>query len=506
MSNNWKSIRQGAPIALLVLLFSAASATAEGRRWALLIGINDYALLNDLQFAKNDALSLKEQLVKFGFDEERVYVMTDDSEARYRPYRNTIERQLNNLLGLARREDDMLLIAFSGHGMHINGKSYFCPVDADPQKPAETMIEINGFYERLLKCPAAMKILLVDACRDNPQGGIKSVADAPFEKGVRTPKGIVQLSSCSEDQVSIEDPKLKHGIFTYYVLEAIAKGDKNGDGAVTVEELAEYVSEKTELRANNEFSRQQYPSLKAQPKTFAYAITGRLSHIPPALVPNPIPKIFDLSHYQDLVKQARDELVNNDRPETAIETYGIVVESLADADQGTAADKLRKEVLTERANLRKQLGTSDELAAAVADLQEAGKEAQLIVERDATVWVMSSAGVFRQVDTIRKGTMVLARSVYGKKHFIIDWQNQTAYLAIENCTPDTATRVPRIALVKLKLVLSAQDWNMFYGDLVSGRLSDTRKDEYVRVFTNKYGQKAGTAIETYWRNAPKTTQ
>ena len=43
----------------------------------------------------------------------------------------------------------------------------FCPADAD-LKDRETLISLNQVYKDLEKCPAAVKLLLVDACRNDP--------------------------------------------------------------------------------------------------------------------------------------------------------------------------------------------------------------------------------------------------------------------------------------------------------------------------------------------------
>ena len=56
-------------------------------------------------------------------------------------------------------------------------------------------------------------------------------------------KGRVILSAATGNQVAKEDPKLGHGVFTYYLLEALrGKGDVDGDGYVTVDEAYAYVA------------------------------------------------------------------------------------------------------------------------------------------------------------------------------------------------------------------------------------------------------------------------
>jgi hypothetical protein len=57
-----------------------ATAADEPRRWALLIGVNEYASLRPLQQCVADIQSLRDQLVDCGFQAEQVYMLRDKSE------------------------------------------------------------------------------------------------------------------------------------------------------------------------------------------------------------------------------------------------------------------------------------------------------------------------------------------------------------------------------------------------------------------------------------------
>jgi uncharacterized caspase-like protein len=68
------------------------------------------------------------------------------------------------------REDDWVLVAFSGHGVHLDGKSYFCPTDASLESPTTTMVPLDFICRQLEGSKARQKLLLVDACRNDPRG------------------------------------------------------------------------------------------------------------------------------------------------------------------------------------------------------------------------------------------------------------------------------------------------------------------------------------------------
>jgi uncharacterized caspase-like protein len=58
-------------------------------------------------------------------------------------------------------------------------------------------------------------------------------------------KGRVILTASDANEVSVEKDELKHGIFTYYLLEGLrGKADSDNDGIITVDEVYRYVSTK----------------------------------------------------------------------------------------------------------------------------------------------------------------------------------------------------------------------------------------------------------------------
>ena len=92
-----------------------------GEKWALLIGVDDYANAQDLEFCRADQRTLRDKLIQSGFGQDNVYLLHDKAEDnKYRPSKGNIERQLDIVLKLA-EPDDVLLLAFSGHGVQLDG-------------------------------------------------------------------------------------------------------------------------------------------------------------------------------------------------------------------------------------------------------------------------------------------------------------------------------------------------------------------------------------------------
>lgn len=250
-----------------------ASEEVIEQRWAVLVGVNDYAELDDLQFCRKDAEALAKQLVQVGFPRENVFLLTDGAtDAKYRPNKANIEDWIRKVLRSA-EDADLVLISFSGHGVHLDGKTYLCPTEARLDDPGDTMIKLPTVYGNLDRCRAKRKLLWVDACRNDPRPrGMKSAtAHAKSAAGLvesleSTPKGIMTLASCAKDPVSWEAQEFGHGVFIHYLLEGLSgNADRqergNRDSKVSMLELYNYANIKTKRFTLNERPSVQTPEL-----------------------------------------------------------------------------------------------------------------------------------------------------------------------------------------------------------------------------------------------------
>jgi len=273
------------PLAVLLFAVSVASPTwgerNQGTRWAVLIGVNDYAALEDLKFCSGDMLALKTQLVAAGFDADQVFLVHDRADdKKYLPFKSNIEQHLNNVLGFA-EEDDMIVVAFSGHGMYFDGRTYLCPTNADPERP-DTLLALDEVYGKLKSCRANLRVLIVDACRNDPRpagrksGTPKQDLTKLGEAFQKPPQGIVLLSSCAPGEISYESKDFGRGVFMNYLLEAVSgKADGNGDSQVSISEAAQYAGRKTKVYVAREFFTSQRPFLTGDLSTevLAYSLT-----------------------------------------------------------------------------------------------------------------------------------------------------------------------------------------------------------------------------------------
>ena len=109
---------------------NSKAAKETGKRYALLVGVNKYLDLNQLECAVADIQLIQEKLLQLGFDSEniRMYI-TGNSIGKY-PDKKTVEAGFKEILSEA-DENSQIFIAFAGHGFVIDNVSYFAVEDTD---------------------------------------------------------------------------------------------------------------------------------------------------------------------------------------------------------------------------------------------------------------------------------------------------------------------------------------------------------------------------------------
>jgi hypothetical protein len=245
-------------VAVLVLLGSAVAQTPKVEKVALLVGVTEYdhSKLGNLQYAEADVEELADVLRQSGYS--RVVLLTSRAgirDKRLVPERDNIQRELAALLA-KRTKRDTVLVAFSGHGVQLTVKGkdepFFCPRDGNPTKP-DTLVALNQVYTELDDSGAGVKLLLVDACRNNPADKGSKGIDGKNLPEMR--EGMGALFSCKPGERSYEHKDWKHGAFFAAVLEGLRPGsngrlaaDGDGDGVVDFGELSRHVSKQVPTR------------------------------------------------------------------------------------------------------------------------------------------------------------------------------------------------------------------------------------------------------------------
>ncbi len=268
-------------IAVLLLVIAAVGNSTVGlaaevkthkpsQKWALLIGVNDYAYLNKLKFCATDVQKLESQLLEAGFAKDQITLLNDSAtDRKYIPSKTNIETQIDLICKMA-EEGDVILLAFSGHGLERRGHGFLCPQDAKVDGTGDSLISIDWVYQKLGKSKASLRLMVVDACReeiepDSTRGAGDLVKDATqfVEQLATVPKGTVLLNSCGPGEFAREDKRLSQGVFSHFLVQGLSgAADENGDGVVTVGELAKYTSRETKKYVARQYAYSQIPYVK----------------------------------------------------------------------------------------------------------------------------------------------------------------------------------------------------------------------------------------------------
>lgn len=150
------------------VLLGAHSASAESRL-ALVIGQSAYRSVPALPNPANDARAVTQLLTDSGFE---VSTASDLSQGQMREVVSDFAGKV-----AARGADTVALVFYAGHGLQIDGENFLVPIDIDPKREADIPIQavrLNDILNTLTSVPSKMRILMLDACRNNPFPDLKT--------------------------------------------------------------------------------------------------------------------------------------------------------------------------------------------------------------------------------------------------------------------------------------------------------------------------------------------
>lgn len=181
------------------------------KKSAILFGINDYHG-SPLKNAANDARALSEKLIELGF--EAKCFLDVDSE--------TMNREL-----VAFKSDlaqsSVGLFFFAGHGIQCKGENFLATKSTsfiDESSCKYTAIALNMVIDIFEESKVNTKIIILDACRNNPFVTWRSAANDGLAP-VYAPKGTIIAFSTSPGQKA-SDGLNDHGVYTNALLTHIA--------------------------------------------------------------------------------------------------------------------------------------------------------------------------------------------------------------------------------------------------------------------------------------------
>lgn len=241
-------------IAIVLALLLGVSADAWSQtRIAFVSGVEHYKKsgLNDLEYAEDDARQVQTALEDLGF--KTFAVIGEDASL------SNLNKELDRFIAATKalKKADIALAYFSGHGVQklvrrttADGRiseveePFFCPNDAIKSE-VSTLLSLNILLKRLEASSGSdHNFILLDACRDSADKSGKGGIDGST---IRELSDKLALFFAAESgRRSYESKKLKHGIFTHYLLEGLRGQAADSDNEVTFQGLVSYVSKQVE--------------------------------------------------------------------------------------------------------------------------------------------------------------------------------------------------------------------------------------------------------------------
>lgn len=228
---------------------------------SLFIGVDRYEspLISNLSCSVRDAQALHGLFGDaFGVAESTLLV---NEEAR----RATILRVLQDLQLCG--PDDVVVLFFSGHG---SDSHHLITHDADPLRLDETAIHLDSLTDLFARIPAKNVLLLLDCCFAGGAGAkvfhapitAKSPPSAAALLDKISGSGRVIFTAATAEQEAIEDRRRGHGLFTFFIIEALRGAPEVVRGAdVPLLSLFEFVT-RSVVQAAQHIRHKQEPTLK----------------------------------------------------------------------------------------------------------------------------------------------------------------------------------------------------------------------------------------------------
>ena len=213
---------------IMLLLLSISTAISSQPRMALVIGNTAYdgQIFSKLSNPGNDAQDMKEALAALGFE---VQLALNCSKGKMETAMVELRRKLVEKKGVA-------LFYYAGHGIQIGGKNYLIPVGSDIKSRGEVAtlaVSVEKVLENMQA--ATLKIVILDACRNNPFPEEPSV-DGQKREGKKNRNGLANMDAARGTVIAFATEPGKgandnnkngerNGMFTKHLLQHIQEAN-----------------------------------------------------------------------------------------------------------------------------------------------------------------------------------------------------------------------------------------------------------------------------------------
>lgn len=229
-----------------------------GTKLALVIAVENYAdtRIPPVHFAEEDAKGFEASL-KLGGSASTIALL--NTRATKTTILSQLRQQLKFLIA-----DDQLYIFYAGHGFSKNGKNFITCHDTDRDDLEKTSIKLKTLLDMCGQSACKRIAVFLDSCESG-------ITEVPEMRGIYGTMSSTELqeffqaaeyrtcfASCKILETSYSSKMLKHGVWTYHVIEALegnAKAALEKSRYVTAASLQNYLSAEVPRTLKKVFSK-----------------------------------------------------------------------------------------------------------------------------------------------------------------------------------------------------------------------------------------------------------
>src|SRR6201991_3506674 len=208
-------------LSLICIVFAADAAKAD-KRVAFVVGNGAYKNVAQLPNPPIDAKAMAQVLRNVGFDVVEGTNLTRDTMT---------ERLLE--FGKKAQGADVAVFFYAGHGIAISGTNYLLPVDADIKSEMDVKlgaaINIDLTLDQTMS-DAKVKLVFLDACRDNPfaakiksNSATRSVSVQTGLAEMKSGEGTLIAFATGPGQTALDGQEGTNSPFTRALIDNITK-------------------------------------------------------------------------------------------------------------------------------------------------------------------------------------------------------------------------------------------------------------------------------------------
>ena len=263
-------------------LFPSSASSFDGKKYAVIVGINDYDKVNDLSYCVADALSMQKMLKEANWG---VKLLTADKSTNQYVTKDAIKEALEAVPP----DTATFLFYYSGHGsIGSPEEAYIVPSDVNNSSSTSafysSLISSSEFSDWLDSVTATNKLVILDSCYSggfvDPGDSVDSITDssistssaldmffrfgellaqnaAAASSDPSTAPLVISAAGWAEESLEDYPPGhpshqgIDHGYFTFYFLQSAEtnwlgtmKGDSDGDDVLSCIEAYSYAKTK----------------------------------------------------------------------------------------------------------------------------------------------------------------------------------------------------------------------------------------------------------------------